>query len=129
MAKLKPPLIKQLRRLAIALGVSLLHKLLLEELIFKAAGGEPKFQYVHRLDETTTALNAKTHQLGCLVAPATIEHVREIAAGRETMPPKSTYFYPKLLSGMAVSGHSLASVSDALTIRPRNNVFWARDEI
>lgn len=89
-----------------SLGVSLLHKLLLEDLIFKAVGGTPKFQYVHRLDETTEALNAKTHQLGCLVAPATIEHVREIAAGRETMPPKSTYFYPKLLSGMVV--HSLS---------------------
>jgi uncharacterized protein (DUF1015 family) len=88
-----------------SLGVSLLHKLLLEELIFKQAGGEPKFQYVHRLDETTTPLNAKSHQLGCLVAPATIDHVREIAAGRETMPPKSTYFYPKLLSGLVV--HSL----------------------
>ena len=88
-----------------SLGVSLLHKLLLEELIFKQIGGEPKFQYVHRLDETTTALNARSHQLGCLVAPATIEHVREIAAGRETMPPKSTYFYPKLLSGLVI--HSL----------------------
>lgn len=86
-----------------SLGVSLLHKLLLDELIFKQFGGDPKFQYVHRLDETTTAINAKSHQLGCLVAPATIEHVREIAAGRETMPPKSTYFYPKLLSGLVVN--------------------------
>ena len=89
-----------------SLGVSLLHKLLLEELIFKQVGGEPKFEYVHRLDETTTALHAKSHQLGCLVAPATIEHVRDIAASRETMPPKSTYFYPKLLSGLVV--HSLS---------------------
>ena len=86
-----------------SLGVSLLHKLLLDELIFKQFGREPKFQYVHRLDETTAALNAKSHQLGCLVAPATIDHVRDIAAGRETMPPKSTYFYPKLLSGMVVN--------------------------
>jgi uncharacterized protein (DUF1015 family) len=77
-----------------------LHKLLLDELIFKQIGGEPKFQYVHRIDETTTALNAKSHQLGCLVAPATIEQVQEIAEGRETMPPKSTYFYPKLASGL-----------------------------
>jgi uncharacterized protein (DUF1015 family) len=78
----------------------------LEELVFKQAGGEPKFQFVQRLDETTTALHKKSHQLGCLVAPATIGHVREIAAGRETMPPKSTYFYPKLLSGMVI--HSLS---------------------
>lgn len=84
----------------------MLHRLLLEELIFKNVGGDPKFQYVHQLDETTAALHAKTHQLACLVAPATIEDVREIAAGRETMPPKSTYFYPKLLSGLVV--HSLS---------------------
>jgi uncharacterized protein (DUF1015 family) len=89
-----------------SLGVSLLHKLLLDELIFKQVGGEPKFQYVHRLDEATAALNTGSHQLACLVAPATIEDVRVIAAGRETMPPKSTYFYPKLLSGMVV--HSLS---------------------
>lgn len=89
-----------------SLGVSLLHKLLLEDCIFKKFAGDPKFQYVHRLDETTSALAARTHQLGCLVAPATIDHVREIAAGRETMPPKSTYFYPKLLSGLVV--HSLS---------------------
>ena len=86
-----------------SLGVSLLHKLLLDELIFKQFVGSPKFQYVHRLDETTSALNAKSHQLACLVASATIDHVREIAAGRETMPPKSTYFYPKLLSGLVVN--------------------------
>ncbi|MEI8382454.1 MAG: DUF1015 domain-containing protein [Planctomycetota bacterium] len=86
-----------------SLGVSLLHKLLLEDLIFKKFGGDPKFQYVHRVDETTAALKAKSHQLACLVAPATIDDVSEIAAARETMPPKSTYFYPKLLSGLVVN--------------------------
>lgn len=86
-----------------SLGVSLLHKLLLEDLIFKKFGGDPKFQYVHRVDETTAALKARSHQLACLVAPATIDDVSEIAAARETMPPKSTYFYPKLLSGLVVN--------------------------
>ena len=88
-----------------SLGVSQLHKLLLEELICKQFGGDPKFHYVHRLDEITAGLDGGTHQLGCLVAPATIDDVREIATGRETMPPKSTYFYPKLLSGLVT--HSL----------------------
>lgn len=88
-----------------SLGVSMLHKLLLEELIFKQFAGDAKLDYVHRVDEATSALNARSHQVACLVAPATIEHVQEIAAGRETMPPKSTYFYPKLLSGMV--SHSL----------------------
>ena len=35
-----------------------------------------------------------------LVPPATMDHVEQIAGNLEKMPPKSTYFYPKLLSGL-----------------------------
>ena len=38
--------------------------------------------------------------MACLVPPATMEHVEPIAGNREKMPPKSTYFYPKLLTGL-----------------------------
>ena len=39
-------------------------------------------------------------QLAVLVPPATMDHVEQIAGNLEKMPPKSTYFYPKLLSGL-----------------------------
>ena len=32
--------------------------------------------------------------------PTPIEQVEAVAEAGETMPPKSTYFYPKLLSGL-----------------------------
>ena len=35
-----------------------------------------------------------------LMRPTPVEQVREVAAAGETMPPKSTYFYPKLLTGL-----------------------------
>jgi uncharacterized protein (DUF1015 family) len=35
-----------------------------------------------------------------LVMPATLDHVRTISERGERMPPKSTFFYPKLLSGL-----------------------------
>jgi uncharacterized protein (DUF1015 family) len=35
-----------------------------------------------------------------LMRPTPVEQVREVAAAGETMPPKSTYFYPKLLTGI-----------------------------
>jgi uncharacterized protein (DUF1015 family) len=38
--------------------------------------------------------------LAALVPPATMGHVERIAGNREKMPPKSTYFYPKLLTGL-----------------------------
>jgi len=83
------------------LAVSRLHQLVLDNLIpERFTGASSKCEYVHRLDEVTAAMTASSCQLGCLVPPATIDHVREIASLRETMPPKSTYFYPKLLTGL-----------------------------
>ena len=40
--------------------------------------------------------------LVALVPPATMRHVEQIAGNLEKMPPKSTYFYPKLLSGITI---------------------------
>ncbi len=78
------------------LAVSILHKLVLEKLL----GGTPTCQYVHLMKEVTDAVAAKTCQVACLVPPVGMAHVEEIAGNREKMPPKSTYFYPKLLTGM-----------------------------
>jgi uncharacterized protein (DUF1015 family) len=83
------------------LAVSRLHKLVLEQLLPRRFPGvAPRCEFVHRLEEVTSAVRGGACQLGCLVPPATIEHVQTIASQRETMPPKSTYFYPKLLTGM-----------------------------
>ena len=35
-----------------------------------------------------------------MLRPTPVEQVREVAAAGETMPPKSTYFFPKLLTGL-----------------------------
>jgi uncharacterized protein (DUF1015 family) len=39
-------------------------------------------------------------QAAFLLRPTPVEHVRAVAAAGETMPPKSTYFFPKLLTGV-----------------------------
>ncbi|MBN9118895.1 MAG: DUF1015 domain-containing protein [Planctomycetes bacterium] len=82
------------------LGVSVLHKLVLDRLVRDKVGGTPMCKYVHLLSEVTDAAAKKECQLACLVPPATMEHVEQIAGHNEKMPPKSTYFYPKLLTGM-----------------------------
>ena len=82
------------------LGVSILHKLVLDKLIPAKVGGTPVCKYVHLLREVTESVAAKECQLACLVPPATMGHVERIAGNREKMPPKSTYFYPKLLTGL-----------------------------
>jgi uncharacterized protein (DUF1015 family) len=82
------------------LGVSVLHKLVLDRILRDKIGGTPVCKYVHLLNEVTDAAAKKECQLACLVPPATMQHVEQIAGHGEKMPPKSTYFYPKLLTGM-----------------------------
>lgn len=82
------------------LGVSILHVLVLEHLLPRALGGQPACRYVHLVREVTEAVAARACSLAVLVPPARMDHVADIAGNLEKMPPKSTYFYPKLLSGL-----------------------------
>jgi uncharacterized protein (DUF1015 family) len=82
------------------LAFSILHVAVLDRLLPQATGGKPECKFVHLLSEVTDAVTARQCQLAALVPPATMGHVEPIAGNLEKMPPKSTYFYPKLLSGL-----------------------------
>jgi uncharacterized protein (DUF1015 family) len=84
-----------------SLGVSILHVLVLDSLLKPL--GTPSCRYVHLLREVLDDVAARRCDLACLVPPARMEHVEAIASGLETMPPKSTYFYPKLLTGLVLN--------------------------
>ncbi|MHB1558342.1 MAG: DUF1015 domain-containing protein [Isosphaeraceae bacterium] len=83
------------------LGVSILHVLVLDSLLRPL--GSPICRYVHLIKEVLEATAARECDLACLVPPARMDHVEAIASGLETMPPKSTYFYPKLLTGLVLN--------------------------
>jgi uncharacterized protein (DUF1015 family) len=87
------------------LGVSVLHRLVIDKLLRQHLGGTPVCRYVHLVKEVTDAVAARACQVATLVPPATMGDVERIAGHGEKMPPKSTYFYPKLLTGMVF--HSL----------------------
>jgi uncharacterized protein (DUF1015 family) len=84
------------------LGVAMLHRLVFEDLLHIPTDQVPT--YVHEVSEVVEALSAGTEfQLGALVMPATVDHIRQISLNQERMPAKSTYFYPKLVSGLVVN--------------------------
>lgn len=83
------------------LGVAILHRLLIDTLL--AGKDLPKPRYVHLVDEVVESLESDEFQLAALVMPATVEHIRRISEHNERMPAKSTYFYPKLLSGLVIN--------------------------
>jgi uncharacterized protein (DUF1015 family) len=84
-----------------SLGVSLLHVLVLDHLMKEV--GSASCRYVHLLSEVLEAVDHKRCDLACLVPPAGMDHVEAIASNLEKMPPKSTYFYPKLLTGLVLN--------------------------
>jgi len=98
------------------LGVSILHRLVMDTLLVAASLPAPKYvrdveEVVRGLKEGDAAGRDATGQQGtggrfelaALVMPATVEHIRAISSHGERMPAKSTYFYPKLLSGLVIN--------------------------
>jgi uncharacterized protein (DUF1015 family) len=83
------------------LGVSILHVLVLDSLLKPLSAASCR--YVHLIREVLDDVAARGSDVACLVPPARMEHVEAIASGLETMPPKSTYFYPKLLTGLVLN--------------------------
>jgi len=88
------------------LDVSILHRLVFEN-IFKMTADDQKKQkylkYLKSFDAGLKAVNSGQAQLAFLMNPTRVTEVREVANLGEKMPQKSTYFYPKLLSGMVIN--------------------------
>jgi len=83
------------------LGVSLLDRLIIRD---RLGGTElPNPRYLRSVDQVSEELATGEYPLGALVMPATLDHIRTISEHNERMPAKSTYFYPKLLSGLVIN--------------------------
>ena len=80
------------------LGVSILHRLVIGDLL--GAKEIPTPGYVHLVREVVEGLGTGKYPLAALVMPATVEDIRKVSETGERMPAKSTYFYPKLASGL-----------------------------
>ena len=80
----------------------------LEALILEGALGmtEDDISHLHGLDYARTAeqarerVDAGSADAAFFMAPTPVSQVRDVAAAGENMPPKSTFFYPKVLTGM-----------------------------
>jgi uncharacterized protein (DUF1015 family) len=81
---------------------------ILEELVLKSILGMSQddiaakrgIGYTPSIEEALAKLDSGDYQAAFMLRPTPIEQVRAVAAEGETMPPKSTYFFPKLLTGI-----------------------------
>jgi len=58
--------------------------------------------YTHNLEQAKELVDNKDFNSVFILRPAQVSQVKDIALSGEKMPPKSTYFYPKLASGLVV---------------------------
>jgi uncharacterized protein (DUF1015 family) len=100
-----PALLPDLSEAQRGLDVVLLHRLILEKGLHITAdqvAAENHIVYEREMDAAIAAVNRGEAQLACLLNPVRVQQVADIALGGDVLPQKSTDFYPKLLSGIAI---------------------------
>lgn len=86
------------------LDVNVLHDFVLPELTgisLEAQSAKANIHYVKGLQNAFDA--AGDHQMVFLMNPLPVDQVRAVCASGGFMPQKSTYFYPKVLSGLIMN--------------------------
>ncbi len=99
------PLLTGLPRRQRQLEVAQLHTVILDHLLgltedkIRATGN---IQYLRDAAEAIALVQSGEANLAFLIQPVTLDQLRDISLSGEVMPQKSTDFYPKLLSGLAI---------------------------
>ncbi len=93
-----------------SLNVSVLHKLVLEKLLGigdkeLALGGSVEYikDAGSAVDESIAKVDAGRKQVAFLVNPPKMEQLKMVTDAGEKMPQKSTYFYPKVYTGLTIN--------------------------
>jgi uncharacterized protein (DUF1015 family) len=81
------------------LDVTILHSVIFDQLL--AIPGLDTIKYTRDSHQAVTWVN-EGDKAAFLMNPPTVDDMRRIALGGEKMPQKSTYYFPKILSGLVL---------------------------
>jgi uncharacterized protein (DUF1015 family) len=87
------------------LGVAQLHTVVLDHLLgltedrIRDTGN---IQYLREAAEAVALVESGEANIAFLIKPITLDQLKDVSLSGEVMPQKSTDFYPKLLSGLAI---------------------------
>ena len=87
------------------LDVTQLHKVVLEKLLGlneETVRAGSNVRYLREASEALAQVGSGNADVAFLIKPVTLEQMKDISLNLEVMPQKSTDFYPKLLSGLAM---------------------------
>lgn len=88
------------------LDVSILHTLILERLMGidkENMANQINLTYTRSVQEAVTSVESGESNCCFLLNPTRVDEICSVAACGEKMPQKSTYFYPKLITGLVMN--------------------------
>lgn len=88
------------------LDVSVLHNLVLERLLGidkENMANQKNLTYTRSIDEAVESVKSGESQCAFILNPTRVEEIGAVASAGEKMPQKSTYFYPKIITGLAIN--------------------------
>jgi uncharacterized protein (DUF1015 family) len=88
-----------------ALDVSIIHAVIgrLLELSQEDVSGQRYFRYIQEPPDAVREVQRGEAQLALVLRSTPATAIRDVALARDKMPQKSTYFYPKLATGMVIN--------------------------
>jgi len=87
------------------LDVAILHRYVLDEVVRRqfAGGADLRIAYTHDVNEAVSMCDGSRYQIAFLLRPTPVEALRVLGDAGELMPHKSTFFYPKVATGLVIS--------------------------
>lgn len=83
------------------LDVTILHSIVIQHIL--NASPERDLTFVKDTDQALDIVLKGEGDMAIILNPTKLKEIIEIASAQEKMPQKSTYFYPKLLSGLVMA--------------------------
>lgn len=99
-------LARQMHPALAQLDVAVLNYLIFEKILgldAQAQDDQETCKYTSRIGEAVAAVGRGDARLAFLLNPTRIEQVQEVATAGLIMPRKSTYFYPKVMTGLVLN--------------------------
>jgi uncharacterized protein (DUF1015 family) len=86
-----------------SLDVAILNTLVLKNILKLDLEDKSRITFSSNTEELLAQIDNDNTCIGFLLNPTKIEQIVALASNGEKMPPKSTYFYPKVLSGLVIN--------------------------
>jgi uncharacterized protein (DUF1015 family) len=88
-----------------SLDVAILNSLILDEVLKVDPQDKNSVIFSAQADELLSACDSDSTRMAFFLNPTKVDQIMAVALKGEKMPPKSTYFYPKVASGLVIHKH------------------------